>query len=42
MDNEARLALLKNRLVTLEGSVKNIKCPGVIRKLKRQIRNMEK
>lgn len=41
MNNEARLALLKNRLVTLESSAKNVKCPGVVRKLKRQIRNME-
>lgn len=42
MSNEARLALLKNRLITLEGSNKNIKCPGVLRKIRRQIRNMEK
>lgn len=42
MLKEHRLALMKNRLTTLEGSVKNIKCPGVVRKVKRQIRNMEK
>lgn len=42
MTREEKLALIKNRLNTLEGSVKNIKCPGVIKKLRRQIRNMEK
>ena len=42
MTNEQRLALKKNRLAILDGSPKNIKCGGVVRKLKRQIRNMEK
>lgn len=42
MTKEAKLMLLKNRLNTLEGSIKNIKSGGVVRKLKRQIRNMEK
>ena len=37
-----KLALAKNRLSILEGSEKNIKCPGVVRKIRRQIRNMEK
>ena len=38
---EQKLALMKNRLATLEENGKNIKSPGVVRKLKRQIRNME-
>ena len=41
MNKEQRLALMKNRLATLENSLKNIKCPGAVRKLRRQIRNME-
>lgn len=42
MIKEHKLALMKNRLSVLEGSAKNIKCPGVVRKIRRQIRNMEK
>lgn len=42
MSKEEKLALLKNRLNTLEGNPKNIKCGGVVRKLRRQVRNMEK
>lgn len=42
MLKEHKLALLKNRLSVLEGTEKNIKCPGVTRKIRRQIRNMEK
>lgn len=41
MSKEQRLALMKNRLSTLKDSQKNIKCPGVVRKLERQIRSME-
>lgn len=42
MKKEEKLALMKNRLATLESSgTKNIKCPGVCKKLRRQIRNME-
>lgn len=41
MSKEQRLALMKNRLSTLKGSPKNLKCPGVVRKLERQLRNME-
>lgn len=41
MSKEHKLALMKNRLNTLEGSNKNVKCPGVVRKLRRQIRNLE-
>lgn len=42
MSKEQRLALMENRLNTLKGSPKNIKSEGCVRKLKRQIRNMEK
>ena len=41
MTVEQKLALMKNRLATLEENGKNVKCPGVVRKLKRTIRNME-
>ena len=42
MTNEQVLALKKNRLNVLEGSPKNLKCPGVVQKLRREIRNLEK
>lgn len=42
MTKEQQLALMKGRLATLEGTTKNIKCPGATRKLRRQIRNMER
>lgn len=42
MTKEAVIALKQNRLSTLEGTPKNIKCPGVLRKLRREIRNLEK
>ena len=41
MNREQKLALMKNRLATLQGTVKNTKCPGVVRALKREIRNLE-
>lgn len=41
MTQVEKLALMKNRLATLEERPKNIKCPGVVRKLRRTIRNME-
>jgi hypothetical protein len=41
MTKEQKLAIMKNRLSVLEGTPKNIKCPGAVRKLRRQIRNME-
>lgn len=41
MTEANKLALMKNRLVVLEGNGKNIKSPGVVRKLQRQIRNLE-
>ena len=42
MFKKHKLALLKDRLSVLERTEKNIKCPGVTRKIRRQIRNMEK
>lgn len=41
MTREQRLAIMKDRLSVLEQNPKNIKCPGVIKKLRRQIRNLE-
>lgn len=41
MTNEQILALKKDRLAKLSESPKNIKCPGVVKKLRRQIRNIE-
>ena len=41
MTNEQRLAIMKNKLNMLEGTPKNIKCGGVVRALKREIRNLE-
>ena len=41
MNKEQKLAWIKDRYNKLAGSPKNIKCPGVVRKLARQIRNME-
>lgn len=42
MEKEITLAQKKNRLSTLESNGKNIKSPGVVRRLKREIRNLEK
>lgn len=42
MTAEQILAIKKNRMATLEGrGNKNIKCPGTLKKLRRQVRNME-
>lgn len=41
MNREQKLALMKNRLATLQGTPKNVKSGGCVKKLKRQIRNME-
>lgn len=41
MTKNEKLALMKNRLAILEGSPKNIKCPGVVKKLKRRIATMD-
>lgn len=42
MTKEQKLALTKDRYKKLVGTEKNIKCPGTVRKLARQIRNAEK
>lgn len=42
MEVAERLALKKDRLQKLENSVKNIKCPGVVRKVRREIRALER
>ena len=42
MEKKNKIEILKNKLNKLEGSPKNIKCPGVVRKLRRQLRNLEK
>lgn len=41
MTREQKLVLMKNRLSVLKNSEKNTKNPGVVRKLTRQIRNLE-
>lgn len=41
MNREQKLALMKNRLTTLNANGKNTKSPGVIRKLEREIRNLQ-
>jgi hypothetical protein len=41
MTKEQKLALKKNRLSRLESNGKNVDSPGVIKKLRRQIRNEE-
>lgn len=42
MTKENTLALKKNRLASLEANPKDIKCGGVVRKLRREVRNLEK
>ena len=42
MDKKNILEMKKNRLSKLENSPKNVKSGGVVRKLKREIRNLEK
>ena len=42
MTDQEKLAILKDRFARLDGSPKNIKCPGTLRKVRRQVRNMEK
>lgn len=39
MTKEEKIALMRERLKKLEASPKNIKCGGVVRKLRRQLRN---
>ena len=41
MTKEQILQNKKVRLATLEQNPKNIKCPGVLRKLRREVRNLE-
>lgn len=40
MTREQKLTLMKERLNKLSNSEKNIKSPGCVRKLKRQIQNL--
>ena len=42
MTKELQLMAAENRYATLSASPKNLKCPGVLRKLRRQIRNLKK
>lgn len=42
MTKQDKLSITKDRYNRLKNSEKNIKCPGVLRKLARQIRNAEK
>lgn len=42
MEKEIKLAIMKNRMAILQANGKNIKSLGIIRKLRRQIRNIEK
>ena len=42
MTKDQKLALMKDRYNKLESNPKDIKCPGVKKKLARQIRNMSK
>lgn len=42
MEKEIKLVIMKNRMANLQANGKNIKSPGVVRKLTRQIRNIEK
>lgn len=42
MNKESKLVIIKDRYNKLNRSPKNIKSSGVVRKLARQIRNMEK
>ena len=39
MTDEMKIAILKDRYNRLKQSKKNEKCPGVLRKLTRQLRN---
>ena len=42
MTDRDKILLLKVRLRKLESSAKNVDSPGVMQKLRRQIRNLEK
>lgn len=40
MTNEIKMIMLKQRYARLRASEKNIKCPGVCRKIARKIRHL--
>jgi hypothetical protein len=42
MTNTEKLQILKIRLNTVKARGKYLDCPGVVQKLERQIRNLEK
>lgn len=42
MTKELELEMLESRYARLAESAKNLKCPGVLRKLRRKIRNLKK
>ena len=42
MTTSQKVALMQHRLTILEGNGKNVKSPGVVRKLQRLLRNIEK
>ena len=39
-EKEFQILNLKNRIHKLSGTEKNIKCPGVLKKLRRRLRNL--
>ena len=39
-EKELKILNLENRIHRLSNSLKNIKCPGVLKKLRRQLRNL--
>lgn len=41
MDKESRLTYLKARLQVIKSRGKDVDCPGVVKKLERQIRKLE-
>lgn len=41
MNKEIEIIAIKNRIQKLKGTDKNIKCPGVLRKLYRKLRILE-
>lgn len=42
MDKDFQIKTIENRLNKLEQNGKNVKSPGVVKKLNRQIRNLKK
>ena len=42
MTKEMKLAIAESRYARLSESPKNFKCPGVLRRLRREIRNLRK